>query len=86
MGTSTTTSKQQAQKNIDSIQQSINRLKAENSRLRDSMKSNNSRTGSKSHGEYCKRMIAQNSEEIKKLQEQVKIWKAEKARRPKNQR
>ena len=72
MGTSTSTSKQQVQGRIDSIQQTINRLKDENGRLRDSMKSNNSRTGSKSHGEY--------------LQEQVKILKAEKARRPKNKK
>ena len=86
MGTSTSTSKQQVQGRIDSIQQTINRLKAENGRLRDSKKSNNSRTGSKSQGEYCKRMIAQHKEEIKNLQEQVKILKAEKARRPKNKK
>lgn len=80
------TSKAHWQKQIDEIQRSINSLKSENVKLRESMKCNNSRTGSKSHGEYCKRMIAQNKDRITNLQSQIKILKAQKANTPKNQR
>lgn len=80
------TSKAHWQKQIDGIQQSIKSLKSENAKLRESMKCNNSRTGSKSYGEYCKRMIAQNKDQITNLQSQIKALKAQKAITPKNQR
>ena len=86
MGTSSTTSKQKAQVEIDRYQRLINSLKEQNARDRETMKNNNSRTGSKATGETCKRRIAQRTEQIKHLQGNVKIWKAEKARRAKNAR
>ena len=44
MGTSSTTSKQKAQVEIDSYQRLINSLKEQNARDRETMKNNNSRT------------------------------------------
>lgn len=79
------TSKAQWQKQIDIIQSKINHLKSQNTRHRETMKVNNSRTGSKSAGEHAKRMIASNKVEIAKLQDQIKSLKAIKARAPKNQ-
>ena len=67
------------QRKIDDTQRTINRLKAENARDRESMKLNNSRRNS-NNAPTLKSRIAQRTEEVKKIQQQIKHFKEEKAR------
>ena len=67
------------QRKIDDTQRTINRLKAENARDRESMKLNNSRRNS-NNAPTLKSRIAQRTEEVKKYQQQIKHFKEEKAR------
>lgn len=67
------------QRKIDEAQRIINTLKHDNALDRESMKVNNSKRNS-NNAPVLKRKIAQRTEEIKKYQEQIKIYKEEKSR------
>lgn len=70
------------QRQIDEKQRTINTLKHENALARESMKLNNSKRNS-NNAPTLKRQIAQRTEKIKALQQEIKILKEEKARAPK---
>lgn len=67
------------QKQIDDLQGVINRLKSDNARDRETIKTNNSKN-SKSLRDSCKRRIEQRTKEIKNKQEMLKGLRESKAR------
>ena len=77
------TSKQHWQKQIDNYQARVNNLKKENARDRETIKNNNSKRNVDLSKTYRAR-IAQRTEEIKKLQEQIKGLKAFRSKLPNN--
>ena len=77
------TSKQHWQKQIDNYQAKVNNLKKENARDRETIKNNNSKRNV-DLGKTYRARIAQRTEEIKKLQEQIKELRAFRAQLPNN--
>ena len=77
------TSKQHWQKQIDNYQARVNNLKKENARDRETIKNNNSKRNV-DHGKTYRARIAQRTEEIKRLQEQIKVLKAYRSKLPNN--
>lgn len=77
------TSKQYWQKQIDNYQARVNNLKKENARDRETIKNNNSKRNVNLSKTYRAR-IAQRTEEIKRLQEQIKELKVFRSKLPNN--